>query len=452
MRLTILGGGGFRVPLVYRALAGDPARLVGEVVLHDEDPLRLAAIARVLHQLGPGPRVRLAADLDDAVRDADVVFSAVRVGGTAGRVHDERVALGLGVLGQETTGPGGIAYALRTLPVAGRIAERVAALAPSAWVLNFTNPVGMVTAAMQAVLGDRVVGICDSPTGLVRRVAGALHADPAALVPGYAGLNHLGWLRSAIVDGADLLPGLLADDAALDGFEEGRLFGADLLRLLGAVPNEYLYYYYFTRESLAAMTSAGRTRGEVIADQQRELYPQLAVAANPLALWQDARLSRERGYLAEARDAQAERDAADLAGGGYEQGALAAMRALVTDEPAELILGVRNGAGLQPALPQLALPQLALPQLPADAIVEVPTRVDASGVQPRPQAPFDEHQLGLVSAVHAVEVATLEAARHPPESSGWRAGALRAFTVHPLVDSATVARELLEGYLGPAAT
>lgn len=442
MRLTILGGGGFRVPLVYRALAADASMLVDEVVLHDEEPLRLAAIARVLHQLGPGPRVRLAADLDDAVRAADVVFCAVRVGGTTGRVHDERVALGLGVLGQETTGPGGIAYALRTLPVTVRIAERVAALAPSAWVLNFTNPVGMVTAAMQTVLGDRVVGLCDSPTGLVRRVAGALHVDPAALVPGYAGLNHLGWLRSASVDGVDLLPGLLADDAALDGFEEGRLFGADLLRLLGAIPNEYLYYYYFARESLAAMTSAGRTRGEVIAEQQRELYPQLAVAQDPLAVWEAARLSRERGYLAEAREYQAERDGADLAGGGYEQVALAAMRALVTDEPAELILSVRNGSGAR----------LALPQLAADVIVEVPTRVDASGVHPRPQALFDEHQVGLVSAVRAVEVATVEAARHPPGSSSRRAGALRALTVHPLVDSAVVARELLAGYLGPAPT
>lgn len=439
MRLTILGGGGFRVPLVYRALALDPTSLVDEVVLFDEDPLRVHAISRVLHGVagsGSGPAVLVADRLDDAVRGADVVFSAVRVGGTAGRVIDERVALDVGVLGQETTGPGGIAYALRTLPVATRIAERVADLAPSAWVLNFTNPAGMVTAAMQDVLGERVLGICDSPAGLVRRVSLALGVDQTRVVAGYAGLNHLGWLRSVVVDGVDLLPRLLADDTALSGFEEGRLFGPDLLRLLGAIPNEYLFYYYFTREAVTAMRAAGRTRGEVIADQQSDVYPQLAGADDPATVWDDARLAREQGYLAEARTPTENRDEADLAGGGYEQVALAAMRALVTGVPSELILNVRNRS-------PLAL-RPALEQLPGDAVVEVPTLVDGAGAHPRAQPPLDDHQLSLVSALRAVETATAEAA-----ASGSRRAALRAFTVHPLVDSAAVARELLDGYLGP---
>ncbi|MBA2768416.1 MAG: 6-phospho-beta-glucosidase [Sporichthyaceae bacterium] len=435
MRLTILGGGGFRVPLVYRALALDPTSLVREVVLFDEDPARVRAIMRVLEGVGSGPAVRVADQLDDAVRGTDVVFSAVRVGGTAGRVIDERLALGLGVLGQETTGPGGIAYALRTLPVATRIAERVADLAPSAWVLNFTNPAGMVTAAMQDVLGERVLGICDSPAGLVRRVVRVLGVDPARAVAGYAGLNHLGWLRSVVVDGVDLLPSLLADDTALSGFEEGRLFGPDLLRLLGCIPNEYLYYYYYTREAMTAMRSADRTRGEVIADQQSDLYPRLARADDPATVWDDARLAREQGYLAEARTPTEGRDESDLAGGGYEQVALSAMRALVTEVPCDLILNVRNGsAGARPALEQL----------PVDAVVEVPTLVDGAGAHPCAQPPLDDHQLSLVSALRAVETATAEAA-----ASGSRRAALRALTVHPLVDSAEVARELLDGYLGP---
>lgn len=437
MRLTILGGGGFRVPLVYRALAHDPSRLVDEVVLLDDDALRLRAIAKVLQHFDSGPTVRVAASLDEAVRGADVVFCAVRVGGTAGRVRDERVALELGLLGQETTGPGGIAYALRTLPVATRIAETVSRLAPSAWVLNFTNPAGVVTAAMQQVLGDRVIGICDSPTGLVRRVAKALAVDQDAVVAAYAGLNHLGWLRSLKVGGVDLLPRLLADDAALAGFEEGRLFGPDLLRLLGCVPNEYLYYYYYAREATSAVGSADRTRGEVIEAQQRELYPRLLAADDAFVLWDDARLAREQGYLAEARPPAEQRDEADLAGGGYEQVALAAMRALVTGVPAELILNVRNGSahGGRPALAQL----------PADAVVEVPTRVDGAGAHPHGQAPFDNHQLGLVSALRAVETATIEAA-----ATGSRTAALRAFTFHPLVGSPALARRLVDGYLaGP---
>ncbi|HKG51522.1 MAG TPA: 6-phospho-beta-glucosidase [Actinomycetales bacterium] len=433
MRLTILGGGGFRVPLVHRALRGpDGDRLVDEVVLHDTDPLRLRAITNVLRAGGPGgPTIRVATSLDDALRGADVVFSAVRVGGTAGRVADERVALAAGVLGQETTGPGGVAYALRSLPFATDLARRVADVAPAAWVVNFTNPAGMVTAAMQHVLGERVVGICDSPTGLVRRVARACGVDPDApgVVADYAGLNHLGWLRSLMVDGEDRLPALLHDDRALAGFEEGRLFGGDLLRLLASVPNEYLFYYYSTREAVAAMRAAERTRGESIVEQQAKLYPRLAQAgADAFALWDAARLEREQGYLAEARQEGMERDEDDLAGGGYEQVALAVMRALVTDVPAELILNVRNGS--------------TLAQLPPEAVVEVPARVDARGVHPHTAAPFDAHQLGLVSSLRAVETATLQAA-----ATGSRSAALRALTMHPLVDSAAVARTLLDGYL-----
>jgi 6-phospho-beta-glucosidase len=433
VRLTILGGGGFRVPLVYRALRGPAAeRLIDEVVLHDTDALRLRAITNVLRASGPGgPALRVATSLDDALRGTDVVFSAVRVGGPAGRVSDERVALAAGVLGQETTGPGGVAYALRSLPFATALARRVADLAPSAWVVNFTNPAGMVTAAMQQVLGERVVGICDSPTGLVRRVARACGADPAA--PGievdYAGLNHLGWLRSLTVDGVDRLPKLLTDDIALAGFEEGRLFGGELLRLLGSVPNEYLFYYYSTREAVAALRAADRTRGEVLVEQQARLYPRLAEAGDDaFTVWDQARLERERGYLAEAREDGEERDEADLAGGGYEEVALAVMRALLTDVPTELILDVRNGSSLA--------------QLSPDAVVEVPARVDGAGVHPHTLPPLDEHQLGLVSSVRAVEVATLEAA-----AAGSRSAALRALTVHPLVDSAVVARTLLDGYL-----
>lgn len=185
MRLSILGGGGFRVPLVYRALLDDPTRSVSELTLYDTDPRRVAVISDVLAELARGRTqpvpVRVAETLDAALTGADFVFSAIRVGGTAGRIRDERIPLSEGVLGQETVGAGGVLYGLRTIPVALHVAERVAALAPGAWVINFTNPAGMVTEAMAQVLGDRVIGICDSPVGLVRRAARAAGADPTAL-------------------------------------------------------------------------------------------------------------------------------------------------------------------------------------------------------------------------------------------------------------------------------
>ncbi|SEN26831.1 6-phospho-beta-glucosidase [Actinacidiphila rubida] len=432
MRLTVLGGGGFRVPLVYRALAGDPT--VTEVVLHDTDERRLRVVASVLASMPlpvPGPAVRIAADLDDAVRDTDFVFSAIRVGGTAGRVRDERVPLGEGVLGQETVGAGGVLYGLRTLPVAVAIAERVRALAPEAWVVNFTNPAGMVTEAMARVLGPRVIGICDSPVGLVRRAARAAGADPDA--PGfgfdYVGLNHLGWLRRmwAEPDGPDLLPGLLADPAALEGFEEGRLFGAGWLSALGSLPNEYLHYYYFAREALAAVRSSGRTRGEFL-DARQEAF--LAAAdeapASAFALWEAARREREETYMAENRAATGgwERDPHDLDGGGYDRVALALMRAIARDERTTLVLNVPGGG--------------AVPFLDADAVVEVPCEVGAFGARPLPVAPPDEHQAGLMLAVKSVERAAIEAA-----STGARTAALRALALHPLVDSAAAADRIL---------
>ncbi|MFI0896938.1 6-phospho-beta-glucosidase [Streptomyces sp. NPDC020983] len=429
MKLTVLGGGGFRVPLVHRALAADD--LIDEVVLYDEDPLRLRAVAAVIAGSGAGgPAVRLADGLDDAVRGADFVFSAIRVGGTAGRVRDERLPLAEGVLGQETVGAGGVLYGLRTLPVAVRIAERVRALAPDARVINFTNPAGMVTEAMARVLGDRVTGICDSPVGLVRRAARAAGADPDAPDFGYdyVGLNHLGWLRRLTSGGRDLLPGLLADPAALGGFEEGRLFGPDFLAALGALPNEYLHYYYFRRETLAAVRSAGETRGEFLDRQQGAFFA--AAAREPgraYELWEATRREREETYGADSRAASGgwQRDAHDLDGGGYDRVALALMRAVARDERTVLILNVRSGG--------------ALPFLDADAVVEVPCAVDAAGARPLPVAPPDEHQAGLMLAVKAVERAAIGAAL-----DGSRRAALRALALHPLVDSPAAAARILD--------
>ncbi|MEE1928429.1 6-phospho-beta-glucosidase [Streptomyces sp. TRM 70351] len=425
MRLSILGGGGFRVPLVYGALAGGG---VSEVTLYDTDPLRVGVIRSVLAGQGAGgPAVRVAHDLDDALRGADFVFSAIRVGGTAGRVRDERTALAEGLLGQETTGAGGVLYGLRTVPVALRIAERVRAVAPDAWVINFSNPAGMVTEAMAEVLGGRVIGICDSPVGLVRRAARAAGADPDAVRYDYLGLNHLGWLRSLTLDGTELLPGLLADPAALASFEEGRLFGATWLRALGALPNEYLHYYYFRRETLRSARAADETRGEFLARQQDAFFTRAAREPEAAyALWEATRREREETYLADGRAASGgwQRDACDLDGGGYERVALALMRAVARDEPARLVLNVRNGG--------------TVAALPPDAVIETVCEVDGAGARPLPAAPPGDAELGLMLQVKAVERAVVEAAR-----TGSRTAALRALALHPLVDSPAVAARVL---------
>ncbi|NWF29377.1 6-phospho-beta-glucosidase [Streptomyces sp. PKU-EA00015] len=438
MKLTILGGGGFRVPLVYGALLGDHAEgRVTAVTLYDVDGDRLDAVARVLAEQAAGqpdaPRVSVTRDLDEAVRGADFVFSAIRVGGLEGRAADERIALAEGVLGQETVGAGGIAYGLRTVPVATGIARRIAELAPDAWVINFTNPAGLVTEAMSRILGDRVIGICDSPVGLGRRVAKVLGADPATAWTDYVGLNHLGWLRGLRVGGRDRLPELLADSEALGSFEEGRLFGPDWLRSLGAIPNEYLHYYYFNRETVRAYREAKQTRGAFLRAQQAGFYEEMKRPGTPaLATWRRTLAEREATYMAANREAAGAgerdaKDAEDTEPGGYEQVALALMRAVARDERTTLILNVRNRGTLS--------------VLDADAVVEVPCFVDANGAHPVAVDPLPHHATGLVTAVKAVEREVLAAA-----GSGSRSHAVTAFALHPLVDSVGVARRLVEGY------
>lgn len=465
MRLTILGGGGFRTPLVLRALFADAAAcraagtapVVDEVALYDVDPHRLAVVEAVAaHQAREHGRPALSVSahtrLAEALAGADVVFSAVRVGGLAGRRADERVALAAGVLGQETVGAGGICYGLRTLPVAQALAEATARTAPGAWVINFTNPAGPVTEALGEVLGPRVVGICDSPVGLGRRaaqalgLAGRLARGEAHL--GYAGLNHLGWLVSLTdAAGRDRLPELLGSPRLLAGLEEAELFGADWLADLGAIPNEYLHYFYFARETRAAVAAAarhGRSRAQTLLAQQEPFYAAVDPGAQPPEevhrAWEAVRLARERSYMAENRSAAhaGARPADELEGGGYEGVALAVMRAVALDRPTELVLDVpnRDDAGRR-----------LLPALGPEAVVEVPATVDGRGFHPGAAAHdaagrLGLAQLGLVAQVEASWQDVIAAVR-----TGSRRLARRALATHPLVDSVAVAGRLLDAYL-----
>ncbi len=434
MRLVILGGGGFRVPLVYGALLADRAEgRVTHVVLHDVDAGRLRAVSRVLAEQAAGVpdpvEVSTTTDLDEALRGADFVFSAIRVGGLEGRANDERVALAEGVLGQETVGAGGIAYGLRTVPVADDIARRVARLAPDAWVINFTNPAGLVTEAMSRHLGDRVIGICDSPVGLGRRIARVLGARPDEAWIDYVGLNHLGWVRGLRV----VRRGPAATPAGRPRAARLVRGGPSLRRGLAAVPGRDPQRV----PALLLLQPRGRAGLPAGGPDPRRLP---AGPAGEL-LRRDGRPGRLRTGVVEPHPRRAggdlherepggggrgEREADDLSG-GYEKVALALMRAVARDERTTLILNVRNRGTLSP--------------LDEDAVIEVPCLVDANGAHPVSVDPLPGHAVGLVSVVKAVEREVLAAAR-----SGSRATAVKAFALHPLVDSVSVARRLVDGY------
>lgn len=405
VQVTVLGGGGFRTPLLVRALRASRLTL-DRVTLYDVDPDRLAVMAAVLGE------VEVSTDPAAAMAGADIVFSAMRIGGADGRVADERAALAAGVLGQETTGAGGLAYALRCLPMCLDLARHVP---PAAWFVNMTNPAGIVTEALRPALGDRVVGVCDSPSRLIRRAERALDLVPGTATPDYLGLNHLGWLRSLDVEGVDRLPSLLRDPARLERTEEGRLFGATFLAALRSLPNEYLWYWYLAREAAAA-SAAGETRGEHVARTQAAFYAEAAAHPEHAAhLWAAANGERNASYLAEARAEGEERDTDDADAGGYETVAVALAEALTGGAPTRLVLNT----------------VVEVEGLPTGSVVETLCDVTSEGVVPVPSPPPSPHQLGLMATVKACERAVIEAVvTRSPEA------AFRAFALHPLVGAA----------------
>ncbi len=435
MKLTLIGAGGFRTPVIYRALAaGDVTTRYDEIAFHDIDQARLDRIARVLdgisQEVGAAPPVRMTTSLEAAVDGADVVYCAVRAGGMAGRILDETAAIAQGVIGQETTGAGGITFALRTVPVVTEIAEVVARRAPGATFVNFTNPVGLVTEAARRILGNRVIGICDAPLDLCKRVAGALGRPPEELWFDYFGINHLGWLRGVLDEGRDVLPALLADPERLETFEEGRLFGADWLRSVGMIPNEYLYYYYYNAEALEAM-QAGRVRSAFLERQQAAFYAGNGSPAEALRDWRRTHADRESHYMEEAWTGREDAMAGVVAArgpGDYGTLALNLVDGLYGDGYRVMILDVPNRS--------------SLPFLDEDAIVEVPCIIGRGGVVPAAIGSVPLDAQGLILSVRAAERAAIEAAL-----SGSRGMAIKALAMHPLVPSVEVAGRILDGYI-----
>jgi 6-phospho-beta-glucosidase len=442
MKVAVIGGGGFRTPHVWEALASGPEE-IDELALQDVSEPRLAVIEAVLRGLrderGGGPLVSTTTSLEEAVEGAGAVFCAIRVGGLAGRVVDETVPLREGVLGQETVGPGGICFALRTVPVMLHIARTVARRAPMAWFLNFTNPAGLVTEAVAAVLGDRAIGICDSPTALCARVAAALGRRVNELCFDYAGLNHLGWLLAARDGVHDELPELLADDERLGRVEEAGLFGRDRLRALAMIPNEYLVYYEASARIVTALRRAQATRGEVVARQQTRFYEGApGTPAEALAAWRAARDARYGTYMAEAWGASSRagpppgsvmEDSDEGSGeAGYAVIAASFLGGVSGRASGTLIIDVRNRG------------RLAF--LDDDAVVEVPCKLSPHGADTVPVAGLPSPQADLVARVKEVERTTIRAA-----VEGSRALALEAVAAHPVVPTRAAAERILEGYL-----
>lgn len=445
MKLTLIGGGGVRSPLLVMTVLRWQQRLgVSELCLMDVDAHKLeifAALARVLVERAGNPfRLSHTTDPHQALQGARYVITAIRPGFEHGRVLDERIALKYGVLGQETTGPGGFAMALRSIPAVLNYARLMQEICPQAWLFNFTNPAGLVAQALHQAGFQRVIGICDAANAPQHAVAHWYHLPVAEVRAEVYGLNHLSFCRHAWHGERELMQSALNDDHFLR--EHQGIFEPELVRLQGAFLNEYLYYYYYAERAVQAIQAERWTRGEEIELLNARLLEQLEqveIARQPeralrIFFGYDGRRGATYMHYAHGDSATPEipetfdGDIPEEAGEGYAGVAFSAIEALEQNRPAWVGLNVPNGE--------------TLPGLAADDVVEVTCRVDGRGIHPLPVAEIPEKHLALIQAVKRYERLTVEAVQ---EHS--RELAIEALMAHPLVLSYSRARPLVEEYL-----
>ena len=405
MKIAVVGGGSTYTPELVSGLSRERDRIgVRQLVLHDIDPERREIVgglaARMLDRQVFDGELLVTGNLDRALDGADFVLVQIRVGGQAARLSDETIPLACGCIGQETTGAGGLAKALRTVPVVLDIADRVRELASSdAWIVDFTNPVGIVTRSLLDA-GHRAVGLCNVAIGFQRSFARHLDVPPAEVVIDQVGLNHLTWIRAVHVDGRDVLPELLVSHGS--AIAEQAALPQRLLEELGVVPSSYLQYFY-RHDAIVAEQLEGTPRAEVVAQIERGL----------LDLYRDPALN-EKPALLEQRG-----------GAFYSEAATGLVASLVSGDDTVHEVDVRNDG--------------TLAGLADDDVVEVPARVDAGRLVPLPQRPLEPELLGLAQHVAAYErLAARAAVTADP------ALVRKALLAHPLVGQHPLNEELAE--------
>jgi len=405
IKVAVVGGGSTYTPELVSGLSGERERLdVGELWLVDPDAERREVVGglagRMLRAQGFGGCLEVTDELDRALDGADVVLLQLRVGGQLARLSDETVPLRCGCIGQETTGAGGFAKAMRTIPVVLEIAERVRELAsPDAWIVDFTNPVGIVVRALLDA-GHRAIGLCNVAIGFQREIAAIYEVRPEEVMVEQVGLNHLTWIRRVLVAGEDVLPALLADHAERLSGQTG--LPPALMRLLGVLPSYYLRYFY-AHDAVLAEQAHETPRAQVVAEIEREL----------LALYRDERLVSKPAALEQR------------GGAFYSEAATQLVASLVSDTGDIQVVDVRGGG--------------ALPGFAPDDVLELPARITARGAQPLELEPLAPELAGLARHVAAYERLTVRAAASRDVDD-----MRRALIAHPLIGQFPRSDEVLE--------
>jgi 6-phospho-beta-glucosidase len=406
MRIAVVGGGSTYTPELVDGLGRLRDVLpVEELVLVDPAAERLELVGglgrRILSRLGHPASLVTSTELEPALDGVDAVLVQLRVGGQGARLQDETWPLECDSVGQETTGAGGLAKALRTVPVVLDIADRVRKAAPEAWIVDFTNPVGIVTRALLQE-GHRAVGLCNVAIGFQRRFADQLGVAPELVKLDHVGLNHLTWERAAVVDGTDRLPELLAAHGS--EIAESLELPLELLHTLGVVPSYYLRYFY-AHDEVVAELRASESRAAQVAEIERQL----------LEMYADPELDEKPDLLMQR------------GGAYYSEAAVQLVAALLgtSGEASTQVVNLRNDG--------------TLPFLPDDAVVEVPAVVDGTGVRAVPPAPLEPLYAGLVAAVTSYEHLALDAALR-----GGYDRVFEALLAHPLVGQVDKAHGLAD--------
>jgi 6-phospho-beta-glucosidase len=442
-KIAFIGGGGVRTPLVVFGV-NEAARQLGaeELVLYDPDNERVDIIAglgrAIVAQEGGSLRVRNAASIEDAVDGASFVMNSIRVGGIGARAHDEKVAIDNGYPGQETTGPGGVAMGLRTVSVAVEQARIVGRLSPNAWLVNFTNPAGLITQAIRHNTGTKVVGICDTPSEMLHRIQAAFGASQDEVRCEYVGLNHLGWIKRIWHRGEDVTQRVLADDAFLSKLYTVPHFEHDLIRALKLIPTEYLFFYYSRRRALENQRRQGSTRGAEVAVLNQKLFAELAShlqagdtkrAIGAYIAYLNARSGsymklEGSGGSTLSGDEVIDEDPFRVAS-GYHRIAIDVMSALCRDQAQRIIVNTENRGSIA--------------DIDDGDIVEVPCQIHAGQITPEPCGPLPEAVRGLVLAVKAYERAAIEATL-----TGNELTARKAMLLYPAIGEWEPSKQLLE--------
>ena len=439
MKITLIGGAGVRTPLLVHGLAGSRANLrLEELAFWDTDAERLKTMGRVAEAMakrsGLGARLKTFSDPKQALEGADYVITSIRVGGIDARVKDETIALAHGLVGQETVGAGGFACAMRNLATMMEYAQLIERVAPRATVINFTNPVGIISQGLLNHSGVSVLGVCDTPLETFEAIANALGRNPFELRFDYLGLNHLGWVRSIRDErGAELLPTVLSSPEIIQKCYRHGLFPPEFIQRLGVLPTEYLYFYYFPNAAYKNTQRSGQSRGQAIATMNDRLFQNLVQAPESrlVEIYENYLRDRNASYFSiEATAGQRRKEHQELYSefSGYERIALLVLEALHAESPSLIPLTVRNGVALEDLEPNDA--------------VELPCQVSSRGVQALPVGRAPDAVRSLLLQVKEYERLTvLASVNHSSEM------ALAALEKNPLVARPEVAQQVLAEYV-----